>query len=94
MVASLLALAVAALAPSPAAELTLEQAVGQRIVVSLPGTTVPDALAHRVRRGEVAGVILFGPTSPRAASCRRSPRACRQSAAAGRARCATARCWR
>ncbi|HMJ01932.1 MAG TPA: glycoside hydrolase family 3 N-terminal domain-containing protein, partial [Conexibacter sp.] len=60
MVASLLALAVAALAPSPAAGLTLEQAVGQRMIVSLPGTTVPETLATRVRRGEVAGVILFG----------------------------------
>jgi beta-N-acetylhexosaminidase len=43
-----------------AASLTLGQAVGQRIVVSLPGTTVPDALARQVRRGGVAGVILFG----------------------------------
>jgi len=46
-------------APSAAASLTLGQAVGQRIVVSLPGTTVPDALARQVRRGGVAGVILF-----------------------------------
>jgi beta-N-acetylhexosaminidase len=59
MLVSLLAVAVAALSPSPAASLTLEQAVGQRMIVSLPGTTVPDALAQRVRRGEVAGVILF-----------------------------------
>src|SRR5215217_7198466 len=42
-----------------AAGLTLAQAVGQRIVVSLPGTTVPDELTRQVRRGEVAGVILF-----------------------------------
>ncbi|MGN6187746.1 MAG: glycoside hydrolase family 3 N-terminal domain-containing protein [Conexibacter sp.] len=42
-----------------ASGLTLAQAVGQRIVVSLPSTTVPDALARQVRRGEVAGVILF-----------------------------------
>ncbi len=60
MLASLLAIAAAALGPSPAAGLTLEQAVGQRMIVSLPGATVPDALAARVRRGEVAGVILFG----------------------------------
>jgi len=68
LVASLLAAAVFAgfggAAPPPdsgsAADLTLAQAVGQRIVVSLPGTTVPDALARQVRRGEVAGVILFG----------------------------------
>lgn len=68
MLASLLAVAVFAAAgggaPAPdaggAAGLTLAQAVGQRIVVSLPGTVVPDALARQVRRGEVAGVILFG----------------------------------
>ncbi|HEU4703979.1 MAG TPA: glycoside hydrolase family 3 N-terminal domain-containing protein [Conexibacter sp.] len=64
MLASLLAVAVFAgvggAGPAPGAgELTLAQAVGQRIVVSLPGTTVPDALARQVRRGEVAGVILF-----------------------------------
>jgi beta-N-acetylhexosaminidase len=68
MLASLLAVAafagIGGAAPGPsgasAADLTLAQAVGQRIVVSLPGTTVPDALARQVRRGEVAGVILFG----------------------------------
>jgi beta-N-acetylhexosaminidase len=68
MLASLLAVAViagvgGAGAPAPsggAADLTLTQAVGQRIVASLPSTTVPDALARQVRRGEVAGVILFG----------------------------------
>jgi beta-N-acetylhexosaminidase len=67
MLASLLAVAMFATAggsppgpaPDGAAELTLAQAVGQRVVVSLPGTTVPDALARQVRRGEVAGVILF-----------------------------------
>jgi beta-N-acetylhexosaminidase len=42
-----------------AASLTVEQAVGQRIVGSLPGTTVTDSLARRIRRGEVGGVILF-----------------------------------
>ncbi len=59
MLASLLAIAAAALGPGGATELTLDQAVGQRIVASLPGTTVPDPLARQVRRGEVAGVILF-----------------------------------
>lgn len=62
MLATLLAIAAAALGAAgggQASGLTLEQAVGQRMVVSLPGTTVPDALARRIRRGEVAGVILF-----------------------------------
>lgn len=58
MLASLLAAAVT-LVPSPAATLPPNQAVGQRIVASLPGLTVPEALARKVRRGEVAGVILF-----------------------------------
>jgi beta-N-acetylhexosaminidase len=43
----------------PAAALPLDQAVGQRIVASLPGTTVPASLAREIRRGHVAGVILF-----------------------------------
>ena len=66
MLASLLAVAVLAAAggaaPGPgdgASGLTLAQAVGQRIVVSLPSTTIPATLARQVRRGEVAGVILF-----------------------------------
>ncbi|MBB4665268.1 glycoside hydrolase family 3 N-terminal domain-containing protein [Conexibacter arvalis] len=46
-------------AAGPAAGLAVEQAVGQRIVGSLPGTTVPGALAQRIRRGELGGVILF-----------------------------------
>jgi len=67
VLASLLTVAVFAgaggAAPLPsqgeAARLPLAQAVGQRIVVSLPGTGVPAALARQIRRGEVAGVILF-----------------------------------
>jgi beta-N-acetylhexosaminidase len=63
MLATLLAVVTAALASAvadaPAATLPLEQAVGQRVIASLPGTTVPDALARRIRRGEVGGVILF-----------------------------------
>jgi beta-N-acetylhexosaminidase len=66
MLASLLSVAVFAVAggaapgsSDAATGLTLAQAVGQRMIVSLPGTTVPDALARQVRRGEVAGVILF-----------------------------------
>ena len=65
MLASLLAAFAVTLAPgaapptSAAAQLPLAQAVGQRMIVSLPGTSVPDALARQVRRGEVAGVILF-----------------------------------
>src|SRR5690348_17194926 len=49
----------AAQAAGPAARLTVEQAVGQLVIGSLPGTTVPDGLARRIRRGELGGVILF-----------------------------------
>lgn len=45
--------------PSQSATLTLRQAVGQRVIGSLPGTTVPGALAQKIRRGELGGVILF-----------------------------------
>ncbi|HST42237.1 MAG TPA: glycoside hydrolase family 3 N-terminal domain-containing protein [Conexibacter sp.] len=51
--------AVAQATGSTAASLTLRQAVGQRVIGSLPGTTVPDALARKIRRGELGGVILF-----------------------------------
>lgn len=50
----------APVAPAVAHRLTLEQAVGQRLVGSLPGTTAPPALLRKIRRGELGGVILFG----------------------------------
>jgi beta-N-acetylhexosaminidase len=66
---SVLATALAALAaaapgtsaapPDPTTGLSLRQLVGQRLVVSFDGTRVPAGLRRRVRRGELAGVILF-----------------------------------
>ena len=53
------AVAPARAAAPRAASLTLPQAVGQRVVGSLPGTTVPLELAAKIRRGELGGVILF-----------------------------------
>jgi beta-N-acetylhexosaminidase len=44
---------------APSATLPLDQAAGQRIIASLPGTTVPAPLAREIRAGRVAGVILF-----------------------------------
>ncbi|MDX6586310.1 MAG: beta-N-acetylhexosaminidase [Solirubrobacterales bacterium] len=35
------------------------QLVGQRILYSLEGTTLPDAVAERLRTGRAAGVVLF-----------------------------------
>ena len=46
-------------ARDPTAALSLRQLVGQRLVVSFEGTSVPSALRRRLRRGELAGVILF-----------------------------------
>jgi len=39
--------------------LTLRQLAGQRIVFGFAGPALPPALRERVRRGELAGVILF-----------------------------------
>jgi beta-N-acetylhexosaminidase len=40
-------------------ELTTRQLVGQHLVVPIAGRTIPAALTARIRRGEVAGVVLF-----------------------------------
>lgn len=40
---------------------TLPQLIGQRLVVAMQGTSPSEQLLARVRRGEVGGVILFGP---------------------------------
>ena len=50
----------AARATSKADELTLEQQVGQLLVLSFSGTTAPEYVREAVREGRVAGVILFG----------------------------------
>jgi len=52
--------------------LTLRQLVGQRLVASFRGTTTPPRqLVARIRRGELAGVILFAENGPTIASARR-----------------------
>lgn len=45
---------------SAAPQLTLRQQIGQRFIFPFSGTTPPRALVRRIRRGEAAGVILFG----------------------------------
>jgi beta-N-acetylhexosaminidase len=47
-------------APAPAAPPTAAELVGSRLVVAMSGTAPSGRLLRRVRRGEVAGVILFG----------------------------------
>lgn len=41
--------------------LTVAQLAGQRIVYAYRGLVPPQTLLHRIRAGEAAGVILFGP---------------------------------
>ena len=45
---------------SEAAEPTLEQLVGQKLVVRMDGVTPSANLLGRIRRGEVGGIILLG----------------------------------
>jgi beta-N-acetylhexosaminidase len=55
--------------------LTPAQLAGQRVVFAFSGTTPPTALAARIRRGEAAGVLLFGPNVRSIAQVRRLTRA-------------------
>jgi beta-N-acetylhexosaminidase len=45
---------------SGAADPSAEQLIGQKLVVSMEGVTPSADLLGRIRRGEVAGIILFG----------------------------------
>lgn len=47
-------------AVTPVPGLTLRQEIGQRFVYPFSGTRPPKPLVRRIRRGEAAGVILFG----------------------------------
>jgi beta-N-acetylhexosaminidase len=55
-------------AADPAAELALEDQLGQLLVMSFDGATAPEYIVRRLRRGEGTGVILFGKNAPNAAS--------------------------
>lgn len=50
--------------PSAASQLSLRQLAGERIVAGFPGTKVPAALRRMIRRGGLAGVILFAENLP------------------------------
>ena len=50
--------------PNAASRLGLEQLAGQRVVVGFPGDDVPVAVERMVRRGQVAGAILFAANLP------------------------------
>jgi beta-N-acetylhexosaminidase len=60
--------------PSAAAQLPLAGLAGQRIVAGFSGTAVPPAVARMIRRGELAGVILFAENLPSRADGRRLTR--------------------
>jgi beta-N-acetylhexosaminidase len=61
VVASILTVVLATIGvpPSVAAQLSLRQQAGQRVVYSYPGLTPPPELLQDIRNGEVAGVIFF-----------------------------------
>lgn len=50
-----------AASPAVAAGPTVGQLIGQKLVVAMSGTTPTADLLGRIARGEVGGVILFGP---------------------------------
>jgi len=71
---------------APARETTppsLAQLVGQKLVVTMQGTTPTASLLARVRRGEVGGVIVHGFNFRTSVGLRRITRSLRAAAAAG-----------
>jgi beta-N-acetylhexosaminidase len=57
--------------PSVASTLSPAQLVGQRIVVGFPSARLPAAVGRMIRKGEVAGVILFAENLPSRAAGQR-----------------------
>lgn len=57
--------------PSAASQLSLPQLAGQRLVAGFPGTAVPAPLRRAIRRGELAGAILFEANLPGRETARR-----------------------
>jgi len=82
--AACLALVVAGAAPArETAPPTLAQLVGQKLVVTMQGTTPTASLLARVRRGEVGGVIVHGFNFRTSVGLRRITRSLQAAAAAG-----------
>jgi beta-N-acetylhexosaminidase len=57
--------------PRPASKLSLEQLAGERIVVGVAGTSIGRGLRAAIRRGRIAGVVLFAGNLPSRAAGRR-----------------------
>jgi len=86
IVIALAALAAPA-APAPSsrvAEPTLAQMVGQKLVVSMSGSTLSASLLRRARHGEIGGVLLHRYNFGSAAQLRSLTRSLQLAAAAGR----------
>jgi beta-N-acetylhexosaminidase len=82
--AACLALTVAGAAPARETALpTLAQLVGQKLVVTMQGTTPSPSLLGRVRGGEVGGVIVHGFNFRTCVGLRRITRSLQAAAAAG-----------
>jgi beta-N-acetylhexosaminidase len=85
-VAVVAALAAGVVAGAPARETaapTLAQLVGQKLAVSMNGTTPTASLLRRVRRGDVGGVIVHRFNFRSSADLRRTTRGLQIAAAAG-----------
>jgi beta-N-acetylhexosaminidase len=82
--AACLALVVAGAAPArETAAPTLAQLVGQKLIVTMQGTTPSASLLRRVQRGEVGGVIVHGFNFRTSVGLRRITRSLQAAAAAG-----------
>ncbi len=57
-------------APSAASQLSLRQLAGERLIAGFRGTKVPRPLRRTIRRGDLAGVILFHENLPSRAASR------------------------
>jgi beta-N-acetylhexosaminidase len=66
-----------------AVRLPLPQAVGQTLMFAFDGTTAPEYVHRRMRRGEGSGVILFGGNVADAGQLRRLTRSIQRSARGG-----------
>jgi beta-N-acetylhexosaminidase len=69
--------------PGSASAATFAQLVGQKLMVSMAGTTPSADLLGRIQRGEVGGVIIFGSNITSAAQLVALTTKLRQAAAAG-----------
>ncbi len=62
----------------------MAQLIGQKLVIRIGGTTASPAVLQRIQRGEVGGVILFGPNIGTPAALRALTDALQAAAAKGR----------